>query len=294
MPRVATIGRLHAPKAAAEWKGWSMRTILRGLVLAAVCTSSVACGGSGVSSAPGSTTANATASPGPAVASGSPAAVVSSAPSRTPIPGCLPQCWIGRLERPGPISGDYTTTNFFGGGMTVPVPDGWVGFEDSTGELALGPADSEDFRVEFWIDVYAAKDASGAPGDVPITTTAMTDWMASNPNLEILGRVPTTWGPLKADVFDWTRAAKAVNTDPDCPTELQPCIVEFGYPEWDGAYNEGGPFRDRLFVAPATWGGQPHTVYAMITGNDAAAFAKYEAAATAMVAGTQLPAGVGP
>jgi len=212
----------------------------------------------------------------------------------TPIPGCLPQCWTGRIEQPGPLSGDYTTKNFFGGGMTVTPPEGWFGYEDSTSELSIGPAGADNARVEFWIDVHVAKDPAGARGDVPITADAMTDWIASNRNLKIVSRRTEPWGPLTAEVFDWTRAEEAVNGDPGCPDEYKPCVVEFGYPEWDAAFSEGGPFRDRLFIAPATWGGQPHTVYAMIWADDDAAFEKVEAAATEMVRGVRFPEGVGP
>jgi hypothetical protein len=51
------------------------------------------------------------------------------------------------------------------------VPEGWYGYEDSTGELAIGPEGREDARLEFWIDVYAASDPSGNR-DASIEATA--------------------------------------------------------------------------------------------------------------------------
>jgi hypothetical protein len=214
-------------------------------------------------------------------------------PSQSPIPGCLPACVTGRLKRPGPLSGDYTTQNFFGGQFTVTVPSGWEGFEDSTGELAIGPAGSEDGRVEFWIDVYAVEAASGSRDEtVDITADAMAAWIASNPNLEILDRQPAMFGDLPAEAFDWLKRADAVNSVPDCPAELLPCVSLFGYPEWDGAFSEGGPARDRLVLAKATWGGTPHAIYALVWAVNEESFAEIQANAMQMIEGARLPYGV--
>jgi hypothetical protein len=80
--------------------------------------------------------------------------------------------------------------------------------------------------------------------------------------------------------------------DPGCPQELRPCVVGFGYPEWDAAFSEGDPFRSRLIVAGASWSGGQHTLYGMIWAIDADAFAAVEADATAVIEGARLPAGV--
>ena len=201
----------------------------------------------------------------------------------------------GRLTRPGPLSGDYATQNFFGGQLTVTVPAGWEGFEDSTGELAVGPAGSEDARVEFWIDVYAVLDPTGTRDPkVGLSAAAMTSWIAKNPNLTVLSRKPATFGGLPAEALDWQRSPAAKNSDEGCPLELRPCVIEFGYKEWDGVFAEGGPFRDRLVIANATWGGTQHAIYALIWAVNSGAFAAIEADAMPVIQGARLPAGVTP
>ena len=72
---------------------------------------------------PGPTAAPTQAATASAASTTSPA----TGPAPTAIPGCLPECVTGRLDRPGAISGEFTTRNFFGGQMTVTVPDGWFG-----------------------------------------------------------------------------------------------------------------------------------------------------------------------
>jgi hypothetical protein len=262
-----------------------MRTVAGGFS-ALLLLACVACAGTTSTSTPSPVSGTAA----PTLAAETPART--AAPG-TPLPACLPRCVTGRLTRPGPLSGDYHTRYFFGGQLTVTAPDGWYGYEDSTGELSIGPARSEDARLELWIDVHVAADARGTRDEsVDLTTEAMSAWIAANPNLEILGRKPSTFGGLAGEAFDWTRSAAAENGDPDCPQELRPCVVEFGYPEWDAAFSEGGPFRSRLIVAKAGWSGGQHTLYGMIWAIDADAFAAVEADATAVIEGARLPAGV--
>ena len=200
----------------------------------------------------------------------------SSAPALTPIPGCLPACVTGKLMVPGDLpAGDYTTEHFFGGQLTITVPAGWTSFEDSTGEFALRPPDVEAGALLFWIDIYAAVD----PGSTPVpgverTVDGVLEWLRENPNLEVLEERPATLGGLTAVALELGRAAAATNVDPGCPSELQPCVGLFSYPEWgDGFFSEGGPFHLRLIAAEATWGGQAHAVYAMIDAADEELFA---------------------
>jgi hypothetical protein len=246
-----------------------------------------ACGGSSGSSTP---TPGAVATV-PATAAPTTAAVLTNPPP-TQIPGCLPKCWFGKLTRPGALSGDYQTRYFFGGLMTVTVPDGWWGYEDSTSELSIGPAGSEVDRLEIWIDVYSVADAKGTQDEsFERSAEGVTAFVAAEQGIEILDRGPATLGGLPAEAFVYRRAADAINQDPDCPKELQPCIVEFGYPEWDGVFAEGGPFHSRLVIAKATWGGEIHAVYAMFWADDSSYDAD-GAKAQAIVEGARLPAGV--
>jgi hypothetical protein len=264
-----------------------MRTVVRA-VSAMLLLTCVACTGATATSTP--TPASGT----PAAPTQTPEAPARTAAPATPLPACLPRCVTGRLTRPGLLGGDYKTRNFFGGQLTVTVPEGWFGYEDSTSELSIGPKDSEDARLELWLDVHVAADVRGTRDQsVDLTTEAMTAWIVSNPNLDILRRTPATIGGLAAEAIDWARSAGARNSDPDCPAELRPCVVEFGYPEWDGAFTEGGPFRSRLVIAKAAWSGGQHTLYAMLWATSADAFASFEAHAMALVEGARLPAGVG-
>jgi hypothetical protein len=229
-----------------------------------------------------------------AIASTSPtaAATIGTNPPPSPIPGCLPKCWFGHSKTPGLLSGAYTTSYFFGGGLTVVAPDGWTGYEDSTGELAIGPTGIDDARVELWIDVYAAKDPAGTPDTaVERTADAIIPWFLDKPVIDVIQQAPATLGGLPATSIEYRRNAKGRNEDPECPAELRPCSVAFGYPEWDGAFGEGSRFHSRLVVMNAMWGGEPHSVYALFSATDAL-YDRYADAAIALVDGAVLPAGV--
>ena len=213
-------------------------------------------------------------------------------PAETPIPGCLPQCWVGQLTRPGPISGDYSTVYFFGGQMTVTVPDGWYGYEDSTGELAIGHPDDESARLEFWIDVYAASDPAGTQDpSIERTGEAVVAWFVDKPIIDVVERAPTTLGGIPAESIEYRRNEDGANEDPDCPAEIQPCAVEFGYPEWDGTFSEGDAFHSQLIVANAVWGGEHHSIYAMFWAIGPAYDAQIEEA-RAIIDSVTLPLGV--
>ena len=143
-------------------------------LLAVLCA---ACGGGAAGSAAPTEVAAATAPSTPAPTT----APQRTSPPATQIPGCLPACWTGRLTRPNAISGEYTTKNFFGGQLTVTVPEGWWGYEDSTGELSIGLPNDEFARMEFWIDVYASSDPSGTPdGAIERTGDAVTTWFLTS------------------------------------------------------------------------------------------------------------------
>jgi hypothetical protein len=221
-------------------------------------------------------------------------AAVLTNPPPTPIPGCLPQCWQGRLTRPGAISGSYTTKNFFGGHLTVSVPDGWASREDSTGEFAVGRPNDESASIEFWIDVFAAKTPAGAKDEtVAMDAPSMVDWFTSKKILTVIDRSPTTLDGIPAERIEYRRNAKAATEDPGCPSEIQPCSVAFSYPEWDGAFGEGGPFHSQLIVADAMWGGQRHAIYVMFWG-DETSYPELIDQVNAVIASIHLPEGVGP
>ena len=245
---------------------------------------------------PTPSTAVAQASPSPvATAPGSAPPSAAASPAITPIPGCLPACVTGERMVPGDLpAGDYTTRYFFGGQLTVTLPAGWSGFEDSTGEFGLRSPRGDGGALLFWIDIYAAIDPGGEPvPGVERTVEGVLGWLRENPNLEVLKERPATLGGLTAIALDFGPAAGATNVDPGCPAELRPCVGLFSYPEWGGGFfSEGGPFHLRLIAAEATWGGETHAVYAMIDALDDDDFAAMAPEMVEIIEGAQLPLGV--
>jgi hypothetical protein len=205
-----------------------------------------------------STTPVSPASPAPSAthaASASPSPTAAPSQVATPIPGCLPACVQPNLTRPGDLrAGDYMTKFFFGGQLTVTVPEGWTSFEDSTGEFGLRPKGREDRAVLFWIDVYPIVDGTFEPVvGYDGTAKAMVDWIAANPNIEVIDNGTGRLGGLDALRLEFGRAEDAVNVDPDCPTEFRPCVGLLSFPQWDGEfYSQGGPFH--LVLIAVGWG----------------------------------------
>jgi hypothetical protein len=265
------------------------------VAIAVLCALVAACGGTAATSAPSSAAAATQAVVVTVAPTAAPtAAAVLTNPPPTLIPGCLPQCWQGRLTRPGALSGVYTTKNFFGGHLTVTAPDGWASREDSTGEFALGRPNDESASMEFWIDLFAAKNTQGAKDDsVDMTADAMVAWFLKKPIIHVIEQHDTTLVGLPATSIEYRRNAKAATEDPGCPSEIQPCSVAFSYPEWDGAFGEGGPFHSRLIVADAMWGGQRHAIYVMFWA-DETSYPELIDKVDAVIASMKLPGGVGP
>ena len=259
----------------------------RFLALVAASTIVVACGGGQSSTAPTQAAAASVA----ATAAPTTGATLTNPPP-TQIPGCLPQCWLGHLKRPGPLAGDYTTSYFFGGQMTVTLPVGWYGFEDSTGELSLGQKDRSDFGLVFALDLYAVADAQGTPDErFERSAEGVTTFFVQQQGIDIIKRGAGTIGKLPGEAIEYRRSDDATNQDPDCPEEIRPCIVELGYPEWDTAFGEGSPFHSRIVIAKATWGGQEHAVYAILWAEEGS-YDEVAETAIAIINGAQLPDGV--
>ena len=256
------------------------------VVLAMACALLAACSSSGGGSASASAVAAASVAPS-AAASG----------AATPIPGCLPECVSPNLTRPGDLpAGDYTTEHFFGGQLTVTVPAGWTSFEDSTGEFGLRPQETEDRAILFWIDVYPIVDGTGTAQPVEGfdgTAKAMVDWIEANPNIAVIEKGAGSLGGLEATTLEFGPSPKAVNVDEECPAEFQPCVGLLSFPQWDGGfYSEGGPFHVQMIAVDATWGGETHGLYAMMSAANDAVFAELDPVATEMIEGARLPEGV--
>jgi hypothetical protein len=265
------------------------------LALGPVVALLAACGGTGPSTTPTAVVAANGTPPATATAAATPNATIAE-PSPSPIPNCLPDCIPLDISRPGPLpAGIYETRKFFGSQLRVTLPDEtWRSEEDSTGEFALSKRDDQDLKVQFWIDVYPTKRGTlerlaGYDG----TAKALVAWLKANPDLEVKNLPPAQLGSLQATSIEISASKAIKNEDPDCPKEFQPCVWLFGFPQWDGVYELGTPFRTHLIAVDTTWGGTPHALYAMIDTLDPPRYADFDAAATAIIAGVQLPVGVG-
>jgi hypothetical protein len=257
------------------------------VVLSMLVTMLAACGG--IASSPAASPTGVATPPPTAAAT---LAAVLTNPPPTPIPGCLPTCWFGKLTRPGAISGPYTTKYFFGGRMTLDVPNQWWGYEDSTGELALGRPNDENARLEFWLDLEAAKDPSGVPDpSVERTGDALLAWFLDKEIIHLIERKSVVVGGLPFESIEYSRNDKAPTEDPGCPAEIQPCSVAFVYPEWDGVFGEGSHFHSKLLVANAMWGGERHSIYVSFAAIDPDYDDLIETV-DAVIASVQWPAGV--
>jgi hypothetical protein len=220
----------------------------------------------------------------------------STTPDLTPIPGCLPECVPGSLSRPGPLpEGEYTTKHFFGGQLTVSVPKGWVGMEDSTGEFRLVTEGHEDRGVQFWIDVYPIVDGTFEPVQgFDGTAAGMVEWIEANPNVEVTDKGLGSLGGLQATTLEFGPSPGAINADPECPPQYQPCVGLLSFPQWGGnVYSQGGPFHLRLFAVDATWGGVRHGLYAIIEAPNGGVFRDLDPVATDLIGRARLPLGVG-
>jgi hypothetical protein len=176
--------------------------------------------------------------------------------------------------------------------MAVTVPSGWYGYEDSTGELSIGHPDDENARLEFWIDVYAVRHPAGTRNpSIRRTGDAVVAWLVDKPLIDVVERGPAMLGGLPAKSIEYRRNDGAPSEDPNCPAEIQPCAVEFGYPEWDGPFAEGDAFHSRLIVADAMWGGEHHSIYAMFWAIGPA-YEEQIDEALAVIHSVRLPPGV--
>ena len=216
--------------------------------LALVAIALAACGG-GPTASPAPTETVVVSPAAGATAAMPTKSLATTNPSATPIPGCLPQCWTGRLRKPGPLAGDYTTSYFFGGQFTVTVPEGWYGYEDSTGELAIGPEGSEDARLEFWIDVYAASDPSGnRDASIEATGDDITAWFVDKPIIDVIERGPTTFGGLPAESIEYQRKGAPLTRIPPARPRSSPAPSSSATRNGIGAFSEGDAFHSRLVV----------------------------------------------
>jgi hypothetical protein len=254
----------------------------RFVVLAVIVLGFAGCSGSSGSSAatPEAVAATATAAPSPVV---------------TPIPGCLPECVRPSLVRPGDLpAGDYTTKNFFGGQLTVTVPKGWTSFEDSTGEFGLRPQGMENGALLFWIDVYPIVDGTFEPvAGFDGTAKTLTEWIEANPNITVFEKGAVEFGGLEAMSLEFGRSPDAVNVDPDCPAEFQPCVGLLSFPQWEGEFfSQGGPFHERFVAVDATWGGETHGLYVMVDAMSDEVFKELDPVAIEMIRTARLPSGV--
>ena len=227
--RVPSAQTLHIPDHRARRReGRALRTsstMARVLVLVAILSVG-ACSGAAPTAAP--------ASPGPTAttlaATSSEVASASVAPTRAP--------------------GMIVTTAFFPG-LTVTLPPDWHVVEQGSEEFIIGPTANGPV-VKFWLDPRLV-DRKGNPVGVPNTPAAFAGWLAKDPDLVVSGQKSAVIGSgIQASVLDLAVSVAAVNSDPDCPTDV--CVAFIKLSRGTGyAVGRGGLLRFYLVsVAAAT------------------------------------------
>jgi hypothetical protein len=250
----------------------SLRTIRLTLVTIALVTT--ACSASAAS--PGSPAPSAPAPSGSATASAPSSATPS--PTASVEASCDPACQLMQIQPPAitapgslPV-GRYTTVNFYPGGLSVTLDQGWSSKEDSTGEFNLtddrGGINDE---LLFWLDVtpvtFDGKPISG----IDNTPSGVSDWLHGLTWLTVSPAKKTTIGKahLPALVMDLTIPKTAPNGDPECPVAA--CINVLKFPEWDLAWAMGIDMKTRVYLAQI--GDGPHMLFLMFNVYDADFFA---------------------
>jgi len=173
------------------------------------------------------------------------------------------------LTEPGKLpAGEYTTANFYPGGLTVTLDDRWSSHEDSTGEFAL---DVGDAGIVFWLDMSPVTWDGKPVTGVANTPNAVSDWLHGVRELEVTPAQQTSIGQdkLPALVMDIALADDAPNGDPGCPTRA--CAAIFTFPEFSEPWAMSSDMTTRLYLAQI--GDGPHMLYVVYNVIDAEMFA---------------------
>ena len=220
--------------------------------------------------------------------SGEPTAPAEAAPAA--IRGCAPACVTG-FSNPGPLpEGEFTTTYFLDGHLTLTLEPGWASNEDQGVEFNAAPEGEADVnRVLFWSDLVPVE-ADGNVVEVANTAADFLAWLGARPGVELTDPVPATIGQAEIPglMADMAAADDAENEDPGCPVDA--CIAPF---TWVNAgpniYGTAQPWVLRLYVADVSYGGQPHTLTVAIEAADQATLNAFLPAAERLIASTVAP-----
>jgi hypothetical protein len=104
----------------------------------------------------------------------------------------------------------------------VTLPADWHVVEEGSEEFTISPA-ANGPEVKFWLDPTLV-DRKGNPAVVANTPAAFAGWLAKDPDLVVSGQESAVIGSrIEATVLDLAVSAAAVNSDPECPTDV--CVM---------------------------------------------------------------------
>ena len=218
--------------------------------------------------------------------------LLDASPSATEgIRGCVPGCVDGFVA-PGPLpAGEFTTTYFLDGHLTLMFEPGWASAEDQGVEFNAAPeGEADSNRVLFWTDLVPVEPDGNVAEGVPNTAEGFLGWLARRPGVQLSDRAEATIGHAQtpAMVVDMAVADDAENEEPGCP--FGACILPF---TWVNAgpnvYGTTQPWVLRMYVSDVTYGGAQHTITVAIEAQDRATLEAFLPAAERLIASAVAP-----
>ena len=187
--------------------------------------------------------------------------------------------------------GDFTTSGFLDGQLTVTVPEPWESGEDQTAEFSGAPVGaSSQHRLLFWMDILPVDPAAQLVTDVPLTAAGMVSWLDKRPNLQVSDDHQTTVGAahLPATVVDIAIAPDAENEDKGCPGP--PCVGILTWPDGGtNIYGIGVPAVVRLYLSDVVYDGTSHLFAIAIEAASTADLESFAPVATVVIDSATAP-----
>ncbi len=155
--------------------------------------------------------------------------------------------WITRCDAgcQGPIQAGSFTSQGLLPGMEMTVGDSWFNSADNLEELQL---DQSDNALRFWRNPGASSPTGELLADVPRTPQGLTEWLVSNPNVDVSAPEQTTVGGVPATTLEVTISPDNVNVDPGCPSDVRSCLrLLWIAPHHDLAIGYGEAIRLYMF-----------------------------------------------
>jgi len=238
-----------------------------------------ACQSSGTGGSPSGSAASPTSAP---TQTDTPEPLAVPRPTDIPTDGTCDQghVCLGLLA-----AGTTYQTRAFEPGITFTVPStGWENLADEGTVFMLLPISAPGDAIVFFRGAKAAQ-ADGSFATAADTVAGLSDWLASNPLLDITPATPVTIGGLSGVTVEIRIAAGAVNHPPSC--HVQTCVPLFkgqdlsAHPPWHWDWESDGPEIQRLYLLTATDG----VVAIFVDSLDGSTFDTLSTAADQILAG---------